>query len=147
MPRKLIEFARRKVDLDLEICTSITLADGQDWYFPRPWLEIVPHFKDGKAVDQSKLLTCGPELDLLLESIAEEEDPAKEILAVMTLGGFLLLRNYDLTDEELGQLFVYRPRDPASQDMIRSIIEVATGGGGLRGLKSPKACAAGSGSA
>lgn len=144
--RKLIEQYRRKADLDLEICTPIILADGQEWYFPRPWLEIVPIFRDGKAVDRSKLLTCGPELDLLLESIAEEEDPAREILAVMTLGGFLLLRNYDLTDDELSQLFIYRPRDPASQDMLRSIIEVATGGGGMKGLSSPKACAAGSGS-
>lgn len=145
--RKLIEAFRRKPDLDTEVCTPIVLADGVAWHFPRPWLEIVPIFRDGKAVDRSKLLTCGAELDLLLESIAEEEDPAREILAVMTLGGFLLLRNYDLTDEDLERLFVYRPRDPASQDMLRSIIEVATGGGGMRGLTSPKACAAGSGSA
>lgn len=145
--RKLIEHVRRKADLDLEICTSIRLADGQDWYFPRPWLEIVPHFRDGKAVARSRLLTCGPELDLLLEMIAEEEDPVREILAVMTLGGFLLQRNYDLTDEDLERLFVYRPRDPASQDMLRSIIDVATGGSGLRGITDPKACAAGSGSA
>jgi hypothetical protein len=145
--RKLIEQARRKADVDLEVCTPITLADGQAWYFPRPWLEIVPHFRDGKAVDRSRLLTCGPELDLLLEAIAEEEDPAREILSVMTLGGFLLLRNYDLADEDLERLFVYRPRDPASQDMLRSIIDVATGGGGMRGLSGPKACAAGSESA
>src|SRR3954454_25320840 len=125
--RKLIEQYRRKVDLDLEICAPIKLADGQEWYFPRPWLEIVPIFRDGKAVDRSKLLTCGPELDLLLESIAEEEDPAREILAVITLGGFLLLRNYDLTDEELEEPSIYRPPYPASQNMIASIIEVGSG--------------------
>ena len=145
MPRKLLEASRRKPDVDLDICTPIMLADGQEWWLPRPWLEIVPHFENGKAVARSKLFTCGPELDLLLEAIGQEEDPAKEILATLTLGGFLLLRNYDLADEDLERLFVYRPRDPVSQEMLRSIINVATGSSGLLGLTSPKAFAAGSG--
>ena len=145
MPRRLIEQSRRKPDVDIELCTPITLADGQEWYFPRPWLEIVPVFENGKAIDRNRMLTCGPELDYLLEKIATEEDPAGEIMATMTLGGFLLLRNYDLADDELSLLFVYRPNDPASQDMIRSIIDAATGGIGLPGIENPKACAAGSG--
>jgi hypothetical protein len=145
--RKLIEQARRKADVDLEICTPITLADGQAWYFPRPWLEIVPHFQDGKAINRSRLLTCGPELDFLIEAIAQEDDYIRQILAVMTLGALLIKRCYDVTDEELSRLFTYRPNDPASEDMIAAIIDAATGGSGLRGRDGPKACAAGSGSA
>lgn len=145
--RKLIEQYRRLPDWEEDNGTWVKLADDQSWSLARPWLEIVPHFKDGKAVDRSKLLTCGPELDLLLESIANEEDPAREILSVMSLGAFLLLRRYSVTDEELERLFVYRPRDPASHNMVRSILDVATGGAGLRGLTGPKAYAAGSGSA
>lgn len=149
--RKLIEKYRRKPDFDPEGCIPITLSDGCAWYFPKPWLEITPTFRDGKAVDRTKYLTCGPELDVLIESIGAEEDYGKQVLEVMTLGAFLLLRNYDVTDEELGRLFRYRVGDADSEEMIMSIMDVATGkldrliGEGA--IRDPKARAVGSGSA
>ena len=147
--RKLIEPYRRRGDLDTELCTPITLADGQAWYFPRPWLEIRPIFREGKATARTRLLTCGDELDTLLEAIGTEEDGIAQALSILTLGAFLLLRNYDLADDELGRLFILRPGDPDSDRILHEILDVATGHGiaalGWRILIDPKACAAGSG--
>jgi hypothetical protein len=145
--RKLIEASRRKADVDIENCTPITLADGQSWYFPRPWLEIRPIFRAGKATANTRMLTCGNELDTLLEAIGTEEDGISQAMLILTLGAFLLMRNYDIKDEELGRLFILRPNDPDSDRILHEILDVATGHGvaalGWRILIDPKACAAG----
>jgi hypothetical protein len=146
--RKLIEKYRRKVDFDPENCTPIVLADEQEWYFPRPWIEVQPIFRDGKAVNCTEMITCG-ELDPLLKMIGEEEDnPLQQSMHVLTLGALLLQRNYDVEDAELGRLFILRPGDPDSDRMITSIIDVATGNTasalGWRAITDPKASGGGS---
>lgn len=150
MARKLLEKYRRRADFDPEGCIPITLSDGCEWYFPRPWLEVTPVFRDGVVIDRNKYLTCGPELDVLVEAIGAEEDGAKQVLSVMTLGAFLLLRNYDVTDEELGRLFRYKVGDPDSEEMIMAIMDVATGKldrlVGEGAIRDPKGRAVGSGS-
>lgn len=129
MSRKLIEKYRRRPNVNLDGCTPIQLADGQEWYFPRPMLELRPHFRDGKPVHLSRFVTHGEELDNLLRGISEAEDGATQILAVLRLGGELLLRNYDLTDNHLEQLFRYRVDDTTGQSiaMLEAIIDVASG--------------------
>lgn len=127
MPRKLIEQSRLKADVDPERLTFITLADGQEWGFPRPILEIHPIFSGGKTVDYTTHITMGPELDVLIQAIAAGEmDAVSQIQSVMLCGALLLKRNYDITDEELPRLFSYRAGDPASEEMIANIIAVAT---------------------
>lgn len=147
MARKLIEKYRRRPEVDLEGCIPVKLSDGQEWYFPRPWLEIVPRFVSGRAELAGKVLTCGPDLDVLVESIATTEDTIGRLIEIMTLGAFLLLRNYDVTDEELSRLFVYRSGSPDSDRMIMDILAVATGDlhgtFGGRAIIGPKASAVG----
>ena len=147
--RKLIEQYRRRDGFapDERTSTPVTLADGQVWHLGRPWLELVPIFRDGKPVDHARVLTCGDELDFLLELIARAKPGPAQILAVMAVGAFLLRRNYDLEDDELNRLFVFRGDDD-SQAMLRAIISTATGGldalFGQRGATSdPKSRAAG----
>jgi hypothetical protein len=93
------------------------------------------------------MLTCGNELDTLLEAIGTEEDGISQAMLILTLGAFLLMRNYDIKDEELGRLFILRPNDPDSDRILHEILDVATGHGvaalGWRILIDPKACAAG----
>lgn len=131
MARKLIEKYRRKTDLNLESCVPIQLADGQEWYFPRPMIELRPRFDGSKPISLSRYVTWGEDLDdlLLAVSNATTADGDAIILAVLRLGGDMLLQNYDLTQEELQQLFRYRIDDPTgnSDEMFRTIIEVATG--------------------
>jgi hypothetical protein len=143
MARKLIEQYRRLPDFDPEHCTPIKLSDGQEWYFAKPWLEITPVFKDGKAVDRTKQITCGPELDILIRAITEEEDLPRQVLHVMTLGALLLKQNYDLEDADFERLFIYRPGSDESAEMIRAIVSAATGklseAHGLESVAHPKA--------
>lgn len=151
--RRLIESLRRRADFDPSDGRSVPvrMADGQDWFLPKPFLELAPVFQNGMAVDRTRILTCGPELDALLEAIAAEPDGIKQALAVMTLGAFLLARNYDLEDEEYSRLFVHRVGDPESHDRLRTIVDVATGKlsrvFGKGGLRDPKRRAGGFGSA
>jgi hypothetical protein len=149
MARKLIEKHRRKPEFDPEGCVAIRLDDGQEWYFPRPYLEINPVFHEGKVINSIRCLTCGPELDLLIQMIGREDDALERIHKIMTLGAFLLLRNYDLLDNELAQLFVFRNK-PEGFECLNWIMDVATGGLFTtvpEVVTDPKACAAGSGTA
>lgn len=145
MARKLIERYRRKPDMDPSRSTPIKLADGQEWYLPRPMIELRPHFKDGEAVRLSRFLTCGEDLDRMIEGISQAEDGVTRLLAVLRLGGDLLLRNYDLTQGELEQLFRYRIDDHTgqSEEMVTAIIDVATGNL-PESLRTPKLHADGS---
>lgn len=129
MSRKLIEQYRRKVDLDISRCIPVRLADGNEWHFPRPMLELRPRFDGAKPVALTKHVTWGEELDDIVQAIATAEPGEDLILAVLRLGGDLLLRNYDLTQGELERLFRYRVNDPTGQsdEMIKAVIDVATG--------------------
>ena len=62
MTRKLNEQYRGRADFDPEYCTPIVLCNGEAWQFKRPVLEVIPIFRDQRAVDYKRMLTCG-ELD------------------------------------------------------------------------------------
>jgi hypothetical protein len=145
--RKLIEQYRRKPDFDAENCTPIVLADGQEWYFPRPWLAVMPIIRDKEAVADVKYVTFGDNLDPLIEAIATEDDPLLQIRHVVTLAIFLLGRNYDLESDEYPRLLTYRFGDPSSDEMLKAIIDVTMGNTfrafGLESMSDPKVCAVG----
>jgi hypothetical protein len=122
------EAEARKDDIDLANSAPVVLADGQTWYLPKPWYVIRPSFADGRMVGCDRL-TYGPDLDPLVRRIRAEEDPFLLTYEIMSLGAFLLRRNYDLTDGEIEPLFEYRVGDPASRDMRAAILDVAEGVG------------------
>lgn len=145
--RKLIERYRRRPDFQEENCTPVQLSDGQSWYLQRPWLEVIPHFVSGEAVDCVRMPSLG-DLDPLLLSIADEADPIKQSLLVLTLGAMLLQRSYDVSDQEMSRLFILRPGDPDSDRMLCEIIAVATGNAsqtiGWEAISDPKVRGGGS---
>lgn len=147
--RRLIERLRRRVDFDPDAgySTPVRLADGDAWHLARPWLEIVPRFRAGRAVGRDDFLTCGADFDALIGAVADGLDGADFILAVMTIGATLLSRNYDLANDELGRLFTFRPGDPDSSRMLEDVMAVATGRStalfGRSAVESPKSSAAG----
>lgn len=147
--RRLIERFRRRVDFDPDdgFSAPVRLADGDAWHLARPWLEIVPRFRSGRAVGRDEFLTCGEEFDALIAAVSEDLDGPAFILAVMTVGAALLTRNYDLTNDELGRLFTFRPGDPESARMLQEIMGVATGRStalfGRSAVDDPKPSAAG----
>lgn len=122
------ECSRRREDFDEESVAWVRLADGQEWAFSKPYLSLRPVFRDGKAIAQTRCLTQGRDLDRLIEAIRDGEDWLAKVLAIQTLGAFLLRRSYEsLADEELFELLAYEPGNPDSDSMIRAIFSVATG--------------------
>jgi hypothetical protein len=131
----LDERSKRRPECDPAASAPVRLADGQEWLFPKPWLEIHASFAGGKAEGHYPVLTAGPELDELVEAISGCEDNAALLSGAATLGAALLLRNYDLDDRELDQLFAFRPVDPPSWDWAKEVIGIATGQGGTRSFR------------
>jgi hypothetical protein len=131
----LDERSKRRPDCDPANSAAIRLADGQEWLFPKPWLEIHASFADGKAAGHYPAVTVGPELDELVEAIGGCEDNAALLTGTATLGAHLLLRNYDLSDRELDLLFAFRSADPSSWDWARDVIGMATGRDGTRSFR------------
>jgi hypothetical protein len=133
----LDEKTKRKPNFDERNAVPVRLADGQSWFVPKPWLEIRPVFRGGKPVSSYRVLTCGPELDRLVEAMSDAADLDAQVSAIASLAAHLLLWHYDLTDAELDELLRFRCSDPASLDWMREVFAVATGRSG------PKASSAG----
>ncbi len=121
------ETTLRKANFDEKHSSPITLSDGQTWYLPKPWVEVRPVFKDGKAVTTYTVLTVGPELDDLVEAIADAETTKAQVAGAASLAAHLLRHHYDLRDEDLDQLLRFRISDPASLAWVNGVIEIATG--------------------
>ena len=111
--------------------------DGQAWIFPKPCVIYRPKF-GAPRIGSRPTTDLGPEFD---EAIAELDDLGRErrqddpgsgrtfIDALMNIGAVMLRINYDLTDDQLGDLLAYRPDDESSQDTWLAITDVARGNG------------------
>jgi hypothetical protein len=126
----IIERTKRRESFDERNAVPIRLADGQRWFFPKPWLEIRATFEACKARSTYPVVTNGPELDALIKAIGECRDDAALLCGVASLGAFLVSHNYDLSDEDLDCLFAFRIGDPASSEWAREVMDVATGRSG-----------------
>ena len=126
----LDEKTKRRKTFDERNSVPVILADGQPWAFPKPWLEIRASFRDGKAQTTYTVLTYGPELDALVKAIRECQNNVALLCGAASLGAYLVSQNYDLSDEDLDRLFVFRVGDSASWDWARAIMDVATGRSG-----------------
>jgi hypothetical protein len=128
----LNEAAKRKPNFDERNSAPVILADGQTWFIPKPWLEIRPVFRGGKAVTAYPVLTCGAELDALIEAMTECDDLESQIIAAASLAAHLLCWHYELTDPELDGLLYFRRGDERSLQWLREVFAVATGQSGLK---------------
>lgn len=126
----LDEASKRKPNFDARNSAPVVLADGQSWFVPKPWLEIRPVFRSGKAVTAYPVLTCGPELDALIEAMGESDDLDGQVTAVASLAAYLLRWHYELTDDDLDQLLAFRIGDETSLDWLRETCNIATGRSG-----------------
>ncbi len=112
---------------------AITLADGQSWIFPKPFIELRLDF--GASKDRPTFATgaarptYGPGYWELLEDFMRSEDNAEQIDLVASLSVYLLRQNYDLADDELGALLAYRGGDDDNAEMWQQIADVAQGRG------------------
>ena len=124
------ERAKRKPNFDERNSAPVVFGDGQTWHVPKPWLEIRPTFRGGKAVASYPVPTYGPEIDALLEAISECEDMVAQITAAASLAAYLLRWHYDLTDEDLDGVLVFRTAAEDPVCWVRDVMAIATGRSG-----------------
>jgi hypothetical protein len=126
----LDERAKRKPNWSEQNSVPVVLADGQPWSVPKPWLEIRPVFRDGRAASNYPVLTYGPDFDELLQAMADCEDRRTELIAIASLAARLLRWHYDLSDADLAGLLAFRAADAASTEWAEAVIGIATGSSG-----------------
>jgi hypothetical protein len=124
-PDRLDEQARRRPDFRGGV--PVTLADGQEWYLPRPRKLFVA---DDSEAGFRLRWDLGDEYGRLFEaarSIATFEDMVR---AEFALAKYLLRLNYDLDAAALGRLLVFDyadDPDPALERLRAELIEVTSG--------------------
>ena len=126
----LNEESKRKPNWSERNSAPVVLADGQSWWIPKPWLEIRPVFRRGRAVSAYPVPTQGPELDELVDAMAECEDRSGQVMAAASLAAHLLSWHYELTDSELDGLLCFRKGDDASLEWMKQVCDIAMGASG-----------------
>lgn len=103
----LDEGALRRPGFDPAASAAVRLPHGGTWYLPKPVLFLRPVFKGGRRTDEARLASDDPELDRLKAEVsAAAQDDAKDVGAAVTdLVAYMLLENYDLSDDQLGEIF------------------------------------------
>lgn len=105
----------------------IKLADGQNWTFPLPLIELSPRF-DGAEVTLGSSTSFGPDHDALIEAATKAEGILDELKTTWALAASMLRRQYNLDNGQLGTLLRYRKdEDGESQETINAILRVAFG--------------------
>lgn len=112
---------------------KVKLADGQEWTFPKPILSLAPYRKEDGSLGLQRRAPFGAEFaamfDRYIDKMAGETED--DLLAFLTLRVVLavelLSRNYDLTDDEIQELFILDLDSPESTAMCHAIDEVLQG--------------------
>ncbi len=121
---RIDEKSRRRPDF-LPDSLGLTLADGQEWYVPRPRVAFV--YADTELGFDRVTETGDAEFDHTLQDrvdawrkAAEADDVPGVIGAQLGIARVLLLRNYDLTTDELRGLVRFRfdAEDPLRDDIL-----------------------------
>ena len=97
--------------------SKVTLADGQEWMFPKPKLRFKPTIIDGR-VEIGGGPSFGPEFDDKLDILfgVTDSDPSERLRIKFELAVKLLAANYDLQPDDFAELIVLEPGDPASDE-------------------------------
>ena len=118
----LDEKAVRKATFDELNSAPVVLADGQTWHLPKPFLRLRPKFSAGRAASYGPLTTTDPIWNELRQAVQDSAE-TETLSAIANLGAYMLLRNYDLTDDQLGDLFAW----DMSQNWTSEILSIANG--------------------
>ncbi|WP_165251175.1 hypothetical protein [Paludisphaera soli] len=88
------------------------LGDGREWTFPKAVLRIVPARLADGSFGVKETPPYGDDYQADLRVVLDNADDTPEgiyryVVARMTLAAKLLLRNYDLTDDQLADLLYF----------------------------------------
>lgn len=120
---------------------KVALGDGQEWTFPKALVRFVPVAAPDGRLKLGQAAPYGADYQAELSTLLDGSDDTpegryKEVVAIMQLAAKLLLRNYDLTLEQL-QSLLYYDVDGSTRPMWDAIDKVIVG-------ESPKPSAVGS---
>jgi hypothetical protein len=107
---------------------AVTLADGQEWTLPKPRIRFKPRIVEGK-VEIGGGPSFGPEFDDKLDILfgVAQAEPAERLRVKFEVAVRLLVANYDLTPDNLAELIVLEPGDPASDERWEQLCDAIMG--------------------
>jgi hypothetical protein len=118
----LDEKALRKSTFDEANSAPVVLADGQSWFLPKPFLRLRPKFSGGRAAGYGPLTTADPVWNELRQAV-QDSGESDTLSAIASLGAYMICRNYELTDDQLGDLFSW----DSNQTWAAEVISIANG--------------------
>lgn len=126
-PKRIDEPSRRRPEFAGDV--PVVLCDGQTWHLPKPRIRFRP--RTGPNGFEAKP-TCqwGDEFWSKIDALAtarESDDVSLLIDKQMDLCCSLVLKNYDLAEEDLGELLQFEFGDPDNDAMRDVILRVAQG--------------------
>lgn len=124
------EKLHRRPGFDEASSTPVVMPGGATLFLPKPHVRLRPVFRAGKRADDLRLCTDDPEFDRLKQAViaASADDAADFTGAVLDLAAHMILTNYDLTDDQLGDVFA-EPMDTAAANpkWMSEVMAVAHG--------------------
>ena len=108
---------------------QVTLADGQDWTFPKPRIRFRPKIGTDGRVEVGGGPSFGPEFDGSLDVLfgVTEAEPFERLRVKFEVAVRLLSANYDLTPDQVGDLLVMEPGEPASDQRWEELTRITMG--------------------
>ena len=142
----LDEKSLRKPSFDEANSCPVVLADGQQWFLRRPLVCIKPEFKGGRAVAARERITLdgSSELEKLRErskasaKVREDDEGEDSFLSlVLSMAAMLLAPNYNLTDEQYGEILSFDVGTDDRYSFVPDIIGIVDGAGPPKGRSAP----------
>jgi hypothetical protein len=118
----LDERSLRRPSFDESNSAPVVLADGQTWYLPKPFLRLRPVFGGRRATGFGPVTTSDPEWNELRRAIQDAAE-GEILIPIANLGAHMLARNYDVSDDQLGDLFGW----DENQTWASSVMAIANG--------------------
>jgi hypothetical protein len=105
---------------------KVTLADGQEWTFPKPRIRFRPKIGPDGRVGVGGGPSFGPEYDGSMDVLfgIVEAEPIERLRVKFEMAIRLLQANYELTDSDLGELLELEPGDAANDERWKQITRV-----------------------
>jgi hypothetical protein len=128
----LDEVSLRRPEFDQANSAAVMFPGGMAFFLPKPAVRLRPVFRDGKRINETRLVTDDPEFDRLKEAVtaATDDDDADFGGAVINLAVYLLLKNYNIDDEQLGKAFeINMDGTSAGPTWMAEVMSIAYGRG------------------
>ncbi len=129
---RMDEQSKRRPDFSRSGNSIVSLASmRQPWYFPKPRVRFTPDDSDGFRT----ILDLDDDYQALVDAYnaaftENEQGVGNVVQSEIALGKRLLLRNYTLTNAEIGTILQFgydQAIDPEASDIRNAVIDVALG--------------------